>query len=315
MRESKLFTGNDRFCKVVSPEHHLRMADAGLCAWPQKRITYFEAMTLAGLSRAQVKAIYDLAWQQWADVCDLKPARVSSAAEANVAVGQGAIDGPWGTLAYSYLPCGASATTQLTQLYDDGETWSYPFLLGCACHEIGHALGLNHSATGNLMAPYLDENITKPQRGDIVDIQARYGPPIVAPTPIPTPTPVPTPVPTPTPAPTPVPTPAPTPVPTPTPIPFNLALDGQFHDYVLGPGREERYLFRVPGVWYRPRTWFRVSAQGGFVPMLTLYGHRGKAITRDDYALALKLYAGEYSVGVQDMRGLGGPFLMAAKLG
>lgn len=289
---SKLYPGNDRFCRVIAPEHHLALADAGQCKWPQRRITYFEAMLLRGMVRGDIEDTFDLAWKQWADVCDIEPARLPLFSESpNVIASQGGIDGPWGTLAYSYLPCGATQATQLQQKYDDGETWTPPYLLACACHEIGHALGLNHLDVGNLMAPILDPNITKPQPGDVAEILARYGPPASTPTP------------------------TPTPVPTPAPVPSNLALDSVWRDYVLGPGREERYAFHVPGQFWRPRTSFIVAVHAGFVPTITLYGRQGKTLAREPGRLEMKLYAGDYSIGVQDMAGKGGPFRMAAALG
>lgn len=298
----KLFEGNDRFCRVIAPPEHLLMAAEGLCRWPQKRITYSELLTLNGMARADVAAVYDLAWKQWADVCDIQPVRLTSLSlpgVANVAATQGPIDGPWGTLAYSYLPCGASEGTQLTQQYDDGETWTYAFLLACACHEIGHALGLNHLGTGNLMAPILDPNITEPQYGDIAEIQARYGPPGVVPTPVPIP--------------------VPTPTPAPTPIPSNLALDGLWRSYTLSPGgTEERYPFHVPGRWWSNRRPFTVAVRGDFVPVVSLYGHLGKLLDRQHQQVTMKLYEGDYSVGVRAEYGQGvrgGVFQMAAKLG
>lgn len=295
MADGKLFTGNDRFCKVVAPVHHLLAADAGLCKWPQRRITYFEIMSLKAPG-FDIHAIYDEAWRQWEAVCDIEPIRIVSATDANVWASQGSIDGPWGTLAYSYLPCGSSADTQLTQLYDDGETWTYPFLLACACHEIGHALGLNHLGVGNLMAPILDEAITKPQPGDIAEIVARYGPPGVVPTPTPTP--------------------VPTPTPTPALIPGdNLAVDGMWRVYTLGAA-ERRYPFHVPPLWFSNRRWFNVSAAGSSItPTITLYGKLGKVLARGDEHLRIKLYAGDYSVGIQDSSGRGGPFRMMAKFG
>lgn len=152
-----------------------------VCKWPQKRITYYENMTFPKMTREEIKKAYDQAFQQWAEVADLEPVRVESPTGANIVVSQGRIDWKWGVLAWSQLPCGASANTTLTQKYDTSEDWNYNFLVATACHELGHALGLNHLGRGTLMAPTLNMNITKPQPGDIAEIQARYGKPNVNP--------------------------------------------------------------------------------------------------------------------------------------
>lgn len=304
MPGGKLYDGNDRFCKIVAPEHHLALADQGLCAWPQKRITYYESLGL-NAPGLDVHSIYDLAFKQWADVCGIQPVRVGSASGANISVGQGPIDGPWGTLAYSYLPCGSSADTQLTQLYDDGETWTYAFLLACACHEIGHALGLSHSSVGNLMAPILNQNITAPQFGDIIDIQARYGQAGVQPTPTPTPTPMPTP--------TPVPTPTPTPPPSGT-LPF----DGTYRPYTLAPGKTKSFPVQVPGSgpWFMQRRRRCSFGTLGIGTILTLRGKLGKVLWKEaSAAFTMKLYPGSYTLEVASLDGQGGSFAIGAQIG
>ena len=84
-----------------------------------------------------------------------------------------------------------------------------------ALHELGHAIGLNHSTVaGAVMQAYVGNQYTL-SPDDIAGAQALYG----APSGSPTPTPIPSPTPTITPPPTPTPTPSPTPTPTPTPFP------------------------------------------------------------------------------------------------
>lgn len=171
-----------RICGVETEQS--RFPTAGLCKWPHKRITYYENMTLPGLSREQVRDAYDLAFKQWADVCDIEPVRVDDPEKANVYAREGRIDIPGMTLAWSYLPCGYSADGQVTQKYDTMERWNFNFLVATACHEIGHALGLSHLGSGTIMAAF-SSSITKPQAKDITEIQARYGAPKPKPDPKP----------------------------------------------------------------------------------------------------------------------------------
>lgn len=87
-------------------------------------------------------------------------------------------------------------------------------------HELGHAIGLNHSDGDNIMAPAISNRETL-SADDIAGAQAMYGAPAATPTPTPTATPRSTPAPIPTPTPTPTPTPAPTATPTPTATPVS----------------------------------------------------------------------------------------------
>lgn len=175
-----------RICGVPDQDGIRLIGD--LCKWPHTKITYYENMTLSGLTREQIKAAYDLAFQQWADVCGIEVARVDDPKLANVFARQGWIDVPGMTLAWSYFPCGYASTDQVTQKYDTMERWTPNFLVATACHEIGHALGLSHLGSGTLMAAW-GSSITKPQAKDIAEAQARYGPPLPKPGPDPKPQP------------------------------------------------------------------------------------------------------------------------------
>lgn len=67
-------------------------------------------------------------------------------------------------------------------------------------HELGHAIGMNHSANDDaIMAAYTSDTENLSQ-DDVSGAQAMYGAPAPQPTPAPTPVPTPVPVPTPTPA-------------------------------------------------------------------------------------------------------------------
>lgn len=168
---------NKRRCGL--PDFNL--TDKGtVCKWPMRKITYYHEINLPGMSPAQIAQAYDIAFGQWASVCDLEPTRVDTPTKANIYAKSGVgkrnqLDGAGGTLAWSELPCGVHETIQLDQMFDEAEDWSFNMAVAVICHELGHALGLAHLSWGNLMAPYYDPNVTAPQAGDVEEIVKLYG--------------------------------------------------------------------------------------------------------------------------------------------
>lgn len=150
------------------------------CKWPMKEISYYHEITMPGLTEHQVAEAYDVAFSQWAEICDIEPQRVETASHANIFARSGSgrsanLDGRGGTLAWSELPCGVTPNVQLDQMFDEAEPWSFNMAVAVICHELGHALGLGHLNAGNLMAPYYDPNLTAPQAGDIEEMVKLYG--------------------------------------------------------------------------------------------------------------------------------------------
>ncbi len=163
-----------------------------ICKFATTSVRWCLVQQIPGLSPQDVQAVFTKAWQQWADVSGLRPTQVADATLANVLTGSRAIDGPSKVLAESELPCGVA---KVSQWFDSAERWSNGpgpsntiNLVAVACHEIGHALGLEHTNDGGLMDPFYNAAVTKPRGGqELAAIQLRYGKPSPSPDPTPTP--------------------------------------------------------------------------------------------------------------------------------
>lgn len=161
------------------PDFNLTAKDTP-CKWPHKQISYYTTLNLPGVTETQAAKAFDIAFSQWAEVCNIEPIRVDDANLANIysqsGRGKGVhLDDIGGTLAWSELPCGVTEHMQLSQMYDEAEDWSFNMAVAVMCHELGHALGLPHLNKGNLMAPYYDPNVSTPQKGDVEEIVKLYG--------------------------------------------------------------------------------------------------------------------------------------------
>jgi serralysin len=97
------------------------------------------------------------------------------------------IDGPSGTLAFTYVPSGGSdmaIDTSESALFTSGASLNHVYFRDTLMHEIGHSFGLEHvstneSATGKLlMEPFIDDSanpIDGPQLDEVRGVQFFFG--------------------------------------------------------------------------------------------------------------------------------------------
>lgn len=149
-------------------------------------LTYCVAAALPGMSVQQTHAAFAEALGYWTAVCAVVFTRTDNPL-ANLYCQVGAIDGPSSTLAWCELPAGKDTPqTVLRAMFDSGEPWVNSAdppnaridAVRVIAHELGHGLGLDHGPDGNLLAPYYDRTIRKPQAWDIDEVRLRYGPPV-----------------------------------------------------------------------------------------------------------------------------------------
>ena len=171
------------FCAVT--EH--QMARAG--KWRKTNLVYALAPALMPFREGFIQA-----FKGWSDVCGLNFSPGNFGEPADITLTYGTIDGPSGILAWSELPDGSDRG--LLQKYDAGEGWVIAInpgnrqidIVAVGCHEIGHAIGLDHAqvGTGDLMEPTYKPGKRFPQPGDIRRAVALYGgpgtPPVSPPT-------------------------------------------------------------------------------------------------------------------------------------
>jgi hypothetical protein len=134
--------------------------------------------------------VIESAFAAWAAVADLTFIQVADDGAAvngvttsgDIRIGGHAFDGANGTLAHGFYPPANGASIAGDLHLDTAETWKIGFggpgfdLFQVLTHELGHALGLDHSEVpDSLMNPFYTETFSGPQADDIAGMQFLYG--------------------------------------------------------------------------------------------------------------------------------------------
>ncbi|MFM7070230.1 MAG: matrixin family metalloprotease [Planctomycetota bacterium] len=142
-----------------------------------KAILRYHVESLPSLANAdQAAAIVREAWRAWESVGPIRAVEVSATQRPHVVIRAERLDGPAGAPAHGQLGRPGEGVT-LELRFDVEQTWTEDLLRLVATHELGHLLGLEHTATpGQLMSDSVPDGVRTPQAEDIQRLRMLWSP-------------------------------------------------------------------------------------------------------------------------------------------
>lgn len=158
--------------------------------WSTRSLSYAVENTPANLTLAEVRSAVEQAFGLWSRVTGLQFREVAASPDIHIRFETGdhhdgsPFDGAGHVLAHAFYPPPNAGDLAGDAHFDDAETWTITVpttggafdLVSVAAHELGHSLGLAHSAvSGALMYPTYSGAHRYLAADDVSGIQALYG--------------------------------------------------------------------------------------------------------------------------------------------
>lgn len=159
----------------------------------------FATTALADFMPSGFESAIEAAFAAWSAVADISFVELADpgvdwqapgADAVDIRIGGHAFDGAFGTLAHGFFPPENGGAAAGDIHFDSAENWVLGFagpgfdIFQVAAHEIGHAIGLDHTGVaGSLMEPFYSEAFSGPQADDAAGAQFIHGPAVPVPEP------------------------------------------------------------------------------------------------------------------------------------
>jgi Ca2+-binding RTX toxin-like protein len=159
-------------------------SSGGTVTWSYATSNYSNRETFDATISSFMPSGYDTEIQNsfsaWSAVANISFSQVSDSSSVGIRLGGGNMDGAGGTLAVAWTSYSGTTISQVDIIFDVAESWSVSnasleLISSVATHEIGHGIGLCHSASSSAIMYAFNNNVTALSSDDIAGGQYLYG--------------------------------------------------------------------------------------------------------------------------------------------